>query len=208
MRSMAGQEHQARRAKRSAVAVAALAAAGVLAACGSSTGSDAADTIATKAVATYAAGRWRCETDQTEYGDERHLTTEIAISGDGRFAFEETGGSQGPLTGTWSIKGLELRLSIPWDDDGQSGFHPWVYEADADPPTHLDGRRTDLAGDDTTQGGVADLDVVELSEDRLVLHQDEEPGLEGTDYSWDVTCERTSDDPGAIPPTIPSTPAG
>ncbi|WP_421121488.1 hypothetical protein ACE2AJ_09115 [Aquihabitans daechungensis] len=95
----------------------------------------------------------------------------------------------------------KLRLAIPWQDEGRSGFHPWVYRADADPPTHLDGRNTDV--DDTIQGGVADLEVVEIGEDRLVLHQDEEPGMEGTDYSWDVTCERTSDDPGVIPPTLP-----
>ena len=173
-----------------------------LGACGTDEVRDAADSVAEKAVAARAVGRWTCETDQVANQYEEHLTTEIAIAEDGRFSYEVVdGGGPGPLAGTWRIDDLQLSLSIPWQDEGRNGFINWQHLLDADPPTHADGR--------ASSGAVQDLDISIDGPDVVRLHQDDDGGaIGGVGYAWDVTCERTSRVPGTIPPTIPSTAAG
>ena len=162
--------------------------------------SDVADTVAEKTVAQLAVGRWTCETDQVESRYPKHITTWVAIAPDGRFSYEVQGEGPGPLTGTWRIEGLQVQASIPWQSEGRNGFDNWVFLADADPPTHVDGQ--------SARGAVQDLDIG-FDGDRLTIHQEDDGGeIGGVGYAWDVTCERTSDDPGEIAPTIPATSSG
>lgn len=183
---------------RMAERVAALVAASfVLSACGDGGdgASDVVDSIAERGVATYAEGRWRCETDEDDGGYPRHLTTMVAVGANGRFTYQVMG-EYGPQVGTWSIEGLQLRLAIPWDGDGSNGFYRWAHDADADPPKRLRGRQEDSDGEQV-------LDV-EVSKDRITIVQHDEPGLDGPNYDWDVTCRRESTDSGEIPPTVPA----
>lgn len=102
-------------------------------------------------------------------------------------------------SGTWTVDGLELRLAVPWHDDGRNGFYQWTHEADADPPTRLRGRSEDARS-------VQDFEV-DLGPDRLRLTQKDAlpPASDRSqpNYSWDVDCKRESRDPGTIPPTVP-----
>ncbi len=161
-------------------------------------GSDAIDAIGERGVAAYAEGRWRCETEENDGGYPRHLTTLVAIGSNGRFSYEVVQEGTGPQVGTWSVKGLRLRLLIPWDDEGRNGFYGWVHDADANPPTHVRGRGLDF-------GSEQELDV-KVSVDRIRIVQHDVPGPGGPNYDWDVTCKRASSKPGPIPPTIPESP--
>ncbi len=162
---------------------------------GSDAARDVADRLAERGVGAVAEGRWRCVTDEDDGGSKRRLVTMVQIDRDGLFAFEVEGGGDGPMAGTWSVDGLKLRVAIPWDDDGMNGFNHWVYEADADPPTHLTGRATDRVSEQDLQ--------VTVRPDRVTIVQHDEPGPDGANYDWDVTCARASKDPGTIPPTVP-----
>ncbi|HEX2575261.1 MAG TPA: hypothetical protein VHK88_02865 [Aquihabitans sp.] len=185
-----------RRAGRSAAAAGVLL---VLSACGAlaDEGADVVDGLAERGVAAYAEGRWRCETDANDSGSREHLTTIVAVGADGRFSYEVPQDFQPALAGTWSVEGLELRIEVPWIGDGRTGFYPWLYTADADPPTRVTGRRLDSSPDSQ------ELEV-EFDDDRLRIVQRDEPGLDGPNYDWAVHCERESRDPGAIPPTMPA----
>ena len=188
---------------RGAGRVMALAAAALaLSACGNvaDRGSDVVDSIAERGVAAYAEGRWRCETDENDGGRRRHLTTFVAVGGNGRFTYWVVGASNGKQVGTWSVEGLQLRLAVPRNEDGSNGFDQWVYDADKDPPTHLRGRQPEPEGEQ-------ELDV-QVDKDRLTLVQQDEPGNGGANYDWDVTCTRESTDPGEIPPTVPASDSG
>lgn len=161
------------------------------------TGSAVADELSERGVAAYAEGRWRCETEEDDGGNRRRITTLVRIGADGRFSYDVDG--IGPSVGTWAIDGLELRVLIPWADEGRRGYYPWVYRADADPPTRLSGEQLD-SGD----GQRLELDV---GPDRVTIVQHDEPGPKGANYDWGITCTRESSDPGEIPPTVPlSTP--
>ena len=183
-------------------ALAAVALALLSAACGSASDQvgNVADDLAERGVVAFAEGRWRCETDEVDGSSKRHLTTDVAIGANGRFTYEVVGEGDGPQVGTWSVKDLKLRVMVPWDDDGMNGFYGWTYDGDADPPTQLSGRRTDSSDGQ-------ELDVT-VTKDRITLSQDDVPGPGGPNYDWDVTCTRTSTDPGTIPPTIPTSDPG
>ena len=156
-------------------------------------GSDLRDDLAERGVAAYAEGRWLCETEEDDGGNRRHITTRVDIGSNGRFAYYVDG--VGPWVGTWSIEDLDLRVLIPWMGDGRSGYYPWTYRADADPPTRLTGRQLD-SGD----GQRLEVDV---ARDRVTIVQHDEPGQKGPNYDWDVTCTRESSNPGPIPQTMP-----
>lgn len=161
---------------------------------------DAADELAEQGVAAWAQGRWRCEGEIGD-GELRPVTTLVAIGSEGRFSYEIVG-EEAPLVGTWAIEGLELRLSVPWDDDGSNGFIEWVHDADGDRPTHLAGRQVE--GD-----AVQDLDLdIDVAARRVHLVQADDGVDGGTNYDWDVTCTRESSDPGTIPPTVPPSTRG
>ena len=206
-----------RRTHRLLAPVLALAAAGslLLMGCGEQVekvqnqASDVADTIAEKGIGAVAEGQWRCDAEVHD-GDDSGETTEytvpparltftVAIAKDGRFSFSP-GNSMPARSGTWEIDGLKLRLSIPWSGDGANGFQDWDYTADANPPTRLSGHSSD--SDDQ------ELDVELKSLDEIHLVQADVPGKDGPNYDWDVTCTRTSSDPGTIPPTVPPSDAG
>lgn len=181
-----------------------------LAACGSGSGSDSSllDTVAERGVAALAEGRWHCENAVTDEhpgisgGTPSTHLADVSISGDGRFRYEEVdtaGRWVKPMTGTWKIRGLSLELSVPWSDDGSTGFHEWTYAADADPPTRLTGRN-DIDSRQNLK--------IEFGTDNVRLSQKDEGGGEGTNYGWDATCTRTSRDPGAIPPPHPPSDGG
>ena len=164
--------------------------------------SDVADSIAEKGIGAVAEGQWRCDAQVLDGNDSgepseyeaptEQMTVTVAIAQDGRFSV--TGERIFGGSGTWAVDGLKLRLSIPWSGDGSNGFYDWTYTADANPPTHLSGR---------SEYSDQELDVELKSLDKIRLVQADVPGKDGPNYDWDVTCTRTSSDPGPIPPTIP-----
>lgn len=166
-----------------------------LAGCGSA--QDAADDLAETGVAAWAEGRWRCETvERYSFGDQEPFETVVAISGNGRYTIERVGHSN-PLIGTWSIEGLRLALTVPWDDDGSNGFYEWTHDADRDPPTRLESR-------EVGSGEALDVEVdIDVEERRIRLTRLDDGKDPDFPYSWEATCTRESSDPGTIPPTVP-----
>lgn len=168
--------------------------------------SDVADAIAEKGIGAVAEGQWRCDAEVHDGNDSgepseydaptEQLSVTVAIAQDGRFSV--TGERIFGGSGTWAVDGLKLRLSIPWSGDGSNGFYDWTYTADANPPTHLSGR---------SEYSDQELDVELKSLDEIRFVQADVPGKDGPNYDWDVTCTRTSSDPGPIPPTVPSSDA-
>lgn len=165
---------------------------------------EVADAIAEKGVGAVAEGRWRCDAEVLDAWDDlpgaeqepQRAQLLVDIARDGRFAYADPRSLQA-MAGTWEIDGLELRVSIPWDDDGSNGFYDWTYTADAEPPTHLSGHLAD------PHEGEQELEVEVKGLDEIRLVQHDVKGPDGPNYDLDVTCTRQSSDPGEIPPTVP-----
>lgn len=162
------------------------------------------DSLLGRGVGEFAEGRWECDTETNDGGFPRRVKSVVNIAADGRFSYDELADRRGYLplhsgSGTWSVSGRRLRLSIPWEGDGDNGFDTWSYDANADPPTHLEGTQLDIG---PRKRPDHELDV-EIGKDRIRLVQEDQPGGDGPNYDWDVTCTRESSEPGEIPPTVP-----
>lgn len=171
-------------------------------------GSTLVDSLVERGIGKLAEGRWECVNEISDRYPEGNsedpsetVSSVVNISADGLFSYEELPPASGfnSGTGTWEVEGLQLKLAIPWQGDGANGFYRWVHEADADPPTHLEGE--DLSRDST---GPPDQELdVDIGKDRIRIVQKDVPGGDGPNYDWDVSCTRESSDPGEIPPTVP-----